>query len=584
MSKFTGLIFSYTGDALDEKTGLLRSIEAVSKASSRLIKLLRKGDPDVMDVRVIPTLGCEQEFFLVDRALYAHRPDLRLTGRTLIGQVPPKHQQLEDHYFGNIPSRVLAAISEAELELWKLGVPIKTRHNEVAPNQFEVAPIFEDANISVDHNLLTMEVIHKVAHRHQLKALFHEKPFAGVNGSGKHCNWSLMTSSGVNMLEPGEAPESNVLFLTTLMAILSAVHDHGPLLRASIASSSNDHRLGANEAPPAIVSVFLGANLTEILDAIEIGTSPQHLYRPTFKSISVGSRTLDVKLSSLPEILRDPTDRNRTSPFAFTGNKFEFRAVGSKQSPSFPVTVLNSAVAESMNRICDELTQGIEPMALIRKLITETKNVRFEGDNYSKAWEEEGSRRGLLNIKTSPKAYSLLVKPQHRNMLVDTCKVYSDAELNARHHVLLEKYSKDLLIESRTLVTMIRQYILPVAFKYRRDLATSFALGSSSKQQNEGRPSASLEEKLSSMNLSSPEQDTLQRLSSALDPAYKILLQLEFQIEKVSAMEEDAASQSLEAEKLAVLMSDLRVFVDKIEELSPDEYWQLPKYSDIFFN
>lgn len=569
---------------MDEKTGLLRSIDAVAKASCRLIKFLGNDKAADADVRVIPTLGCEQEFFLIDRSLYAHRPDLRLTGRTLLGKMPPKHQQLEDHYFGNIPSRVLAAISEAELELWKLGVPIKTRHNEVAPNQFEVAPIFEDANISVDHNLLTMEVIHKVAHRHNLKALFHEKPFAGVNGSGKHCNWSLLTSSGVNMLEPGNAPEENILFLATLLAVLMAVQDHGPLLRAAVASASNDHRLGANEAPPAIVSVFLGAYLSEVLNSIENGQSPQNLYRPTLKSISVGRRTLDVKLSSMPEICQDPTDRNRTSPFAFTGNKFEFRAVGSKQSPSFPVAVLNSGVAEAMNYICDRLESGDNAMALIRQLISKTKSVRFEGDNYSKEWEVEAERRGLLNIKTSPNSYSLLSKSNHREMLIEKCKVYSEAELNARFHVLLEKYAKDLLIESRTMVSMVRQFVLPVAFKYRRELMSGVTLQVSSSFPHK-QP---LEDVLSSsLKINAAEQDTCQRLSLEIDSAYRVLLQLESEVEKVEAIEHqngDPLCQSLAAEKLTLLMSELRVHVDKLEELSPDEYWQLPKYSDIFFN
>ena len=521
---------------------------------------------------------------MIDRGLYAHRPDLRLTGRTLFGKVPPKHQQLEDHYFGNIPSRVLAAISEAELELWKLGVPIKTRHNEVAPNQFEVAPIFEDANISVDHNLLTMEVIHKVAHRHNLKALFHEKPFAGVNGSGKHCNWSLLTSSGINMLEPGNAPEENLLFLLTLMAVLQAVQTHGPLLRTAVASASNDHRLGANEAPPAIVSVFLGVHLSEILNSIESGHSPQNTYRPTFKSISVGRRTLDVKLSLMPEICQDPTDRNRTSPFAFTGNKFEFRAVGSKQSPSFPVTVLNAGVAEAMNDICDKLEAGVDAMTLIRELISKTKAVRFEGDNYSQSWEVEAERRGLLNIKTSPRSYSLLTKPEHREMLVDKCKVYSEAELDARFHVLLEKYAKDLLIESKTMITMIRQYVLPVTFKYRRELVAGVTLqiSSSSKKSLEDNLSSSL-----SM-ANAAEQDTHQRLSIEINAAYSLLLQLEEKVGEVEKVEggqhSDPLRQSLAAEKLAQLMAQLRVHVDRLEELSPDEYWQLPKYSDIFFN
>lgn len=341
------VFISYNGDALDEKTVLLRSVELINNTATDLLHLL--GHKDV--TRVSATLGTEQEYFLLDRGLYALRPDLKICGRTLLGSLPPKHQQMEDHYFGRIPSRVLAAMSEAELELFKLGVPVKTRHNEVAPAQFELAPIFEDATVAVDHNLLTMDVLHRVAHRHKLKVLFHEKPFHGINGSGKHCNWSMAADNGLNLLEPTAHPESNPTFLLVLVAVINAVFKHSALLRCGIASASNDHRLGGNEAPPSIISVFLGEHLTEVLDSIEQGREMKKNSEPKLQSIKVGGTVLDVKVSTLPEIARDLTDRNRTSPFAFTGNKFEFRAVGSKQSPSFPVTLLNAAVASSLSEV-----------------------------------------------------------------------------------------------------------------------------------------------------------------------------------------------------------------------------------------
>ena len=360
------------------------------------------------------TLGTEQEFFLIDRGLYNLRPDLKITGRTLTGIVPPKHQQLEDHYFGQIPSRVLAAISEAELELYKIGVPVKTRHNEVAPNQFEMAPIFEEAVVAVDHNLVVMETLHQVAHRHKLKVLFHEKPFKGVNGSGKHCNWSMSTDLGDNLLDPTLKPETNYRFLLFLVAVLDAVHKHGGLLRAAIASASNEHRLGANEAPPGIISAFLGEHLTEVLNAIEESRDVRNFSQPHLQTVKLGGTALDIKVSTLPPIARDLTDRNRTSPFAFTGNKFEFRAVGSKQSPSFPVCVINAAVAASVTAVTEDLAKVMgsksEPsvddiLKVVRTYIKSSKAVRFEGNNYSEEWRQEAVKRGLLNIKSCPEAF-----------------------------------------------------------------------------------------------------------------------------------------------------------------------------------
>ncbi|KAJ1677700.1 hypothetical protein EV182_005612, partial [Spiromyces aspiralis] len=355
------VFISYNGEALDEKTVLLRSNEALSLASCELLSLI---DPGSHVNRIYTTMGIEQEFFLVDRSMYVLRPDLKITGRTLLGNLPPRHQQLEDHYFGRIPSRVMRVMSDLELECLRLGVPLKTRHNEVAPGQFEIAPIFEESSIAVDHNLLTMSVLHRVAHRHNLRALFHEKPYKGVNGSGKHCNWSICTERGENLLDPTVRPESNFRFLIFLLAVLHAVHRYSPLLRMAISSSSNDHRLGAQEAPPAIISVFLGDQLSEVLDAIEENRPIKDFSVPEFKTISVGGTVLDLKVAALPNISRDLTDRNRTSPFAFTGNKFEFRAVGSKQSPSFPITILNSAVTAAMHDIIKDLhaARGDKPL------------------------------------------------------------------------------------------------------------------------------------------------------------------------------------------------------------------------------
>ncbi|KAJ2792751.1 hypothetical protein H4R20_006728, partial [Coemansia guatemalensis] len=460
-------------------TGLLRSNEVLSRAACELVNLL---EPEAHVGHVHTTLGTEQEFFLVDRAMYALRQDLKITGRTLVGQLPPRHQQLEDHYFGRIPSRVMRAISELELECLRLGIPIKTRHNEVAPAQFEVAPIFEEASVAVDHNLLTMDVLHKVAHRHNLRVLYHEKPFKGVNGSGKHCNWAIATDRGENLLDPTVRPETNYRFILFLLAVLRALQEHAPLLRVAISSSSNEHRLGAQEAPPGIISAFLGDQLNEVLNAIEEDRPLKNFSVPQFQSIKVGGTVLDVKVAALPHIARDLTDRNRTSPFAFTGNKFEFRAVGSKQSPSFPVTVLNCAVTAAVHEITDSLRaqMGSKPrlsdedkLAVIRKFITMTKSVRFEGDNYSAEWVAEAERRGLPNIRSAPEAFTYLLKEKHLTMLTRTTGIFSEGELRSRYHILNERYAKDVIIEAETLKTIVGQQILPAAFEYRKFLAES---------------------------------------------------------------------------------------------------------------
>ncbi|RKP27977.1 glutamine synthetase type III N terminal-domain-containing protein [Syncephalis pseudoplumigaleata] len=569
------VFISYNGDALDEKTVLLRSSEAVSRTACTLLNLLDPappGHPCIVN-QVFTTLGTEQEFFLVDRALYALRPDLKICGRSLIGNLPPRHQQLEDHYFGKLPSRVLSAISEVELELYKLGVPLKTRHNEVAPAQFEVAPIFEEAVLAVDHNLLTMDAIHKVAHRHKLKALFHEKPFAGINGSGKHCNWSLSTDRGENLLDPTEKPETNYRFLLFLVAVLHAVHKHGGLLRAGISSASNDHRLGANEAPPGIISVFLGEHLTEVLRSIEESRPIKNFSRPEIQTIKLGGRVLDVKVSTLPNIARDLTDRNRTSPFAFTGNKFEFRAVGSKQSPSFPVTLLNTAIASSLSDVAAALREQMgdrpyptdaDKLAVIKKFIVSSKPVCFEGDNYSDSWVVEAEKRGLLNIRNAPDAFEQLQDATNRDMLLQQ-KVFNDSELQSRYHILHERYAKDVLIEVGTLLSMINTMVLPAAFEYRKSLAETCAslVAIGSKDM--------------------PERTILDELAPAITALQRDVTKLEEVSKEVEAIEEASVKSHAACERLLPLMDAIRANADFLEHRVPDKTWAIPKYTELLF-
>ncbi|KAJ3036436.1 hypothetical protein HDV00_002718 [Rhizophlyctis rosea] len=564
------VFIGYNGEALDEKTILLRSSEVLSNSAVRLLQVL--GDRETK--RVYATLGTEQEFFLIDRGIYNLRPDLKITGRTLIGTVPPKHQQLEDHYFGQMPSRVLAAISEAELELYKLGVPIKTRHNEVAPAQFEMAPIFEEASVAVDHNLLTMETLHQVAHRHNLKVLFHEKPFAGVNGSGKHCNWSMSTDQGDNLLDPTLKPETNYRFLLFLVATLDAVYKHGGLLRAAIASASNEHRLGANEAPPGIVSAFLGEHLTEVLDAIEENRDVRNFSQPHLQTVKVGGTVLDLKVSTLPQIARDLTDRNRTSPFAFTGNKFEFRAVGSKQSPSLPVVLLNAAVAASLNAVTEALIveKGSKPepsiediLTVVRKFIAASKLIRFEGNGYGQEWVEEAARRGLPNIKSAPVAFKQLLEPHNSNLL-QSLGIMSAEEVHSRYHILQEKYAKDLLIEANTLKNMVSQGVLPAAFTYRKDLADFLATQKALGLDFETSPEIGVYQKLTAVT------KELQAAAEKLDDL----------ISRLEKLEGDEAAD-LAGTELTVAMEATRVKVDTLEHYISDKAWPYPKYTELLF-
>ncbi|MEP6260261.1 MAG: glutamine synthetase III [Gillisia sp.] len=457
---------SYTGEALDYKTPLLRALQTIDTAATAVAKYFDKNVN-----RVETTLGWEQEYFLIDSALFASRPDLQLSGRTLLGHSPAKGQQLDDHYFGSIPSRVLSYMRDLEIECMLLGIPVKTRHNEVAPNQFELAPIFEEANLAVDHNSLLMDVMDKVAERHNFKVLFHEKPFQGINGSGKHNNWSLSTNTGVNLLSPGSTPMKNLQFLTFFINTIKAVHDHEELLRATIASAANDHRLGANEAPPAIISAFIGSQLTAVLDELE---------KVTDGKLSPQEKT-DLKLNvvgKIPEILLDNTDRNRTSPFAFTGNKFEFRAVGSQANCANPMTVLNTIVAKQLTDFKKSVDALIKDKKMkkddaifnvLREYIQDSKKIRFEGDGYGEAWQVEAAKRGLSNNKTTPQALRAQISKK-TIALFEEMKVMNKREVEARHEIELEEYSMRIQIEGRILGDIARNHIIPTAIKYQNIL------------------------------------------------------------------------------------------------------------------
>jgi glutamine synthetase len=544
------VFISYHGDALDNKTPLLRSMEVLSERALAVLRLL--GDHE--STRVVPTLGPEQEYFLVDRAFYALRPDLVASGRTLVGAKPPKGQELEDHYFGSIKDRILAFMQETENELFKLGVPIKTRHNEVAPSQYETAPIFEEANVASDHNQLVMETMGRVARRHDLALLLHEKPFAGINGSGKHCNWSLMDSEGRNLLEPGATPERNLQFLVFLAATLKGVHRRAGLLRAAIASAGNDHRLGANEAPPAIISVFLGEQLTRVLDAIERGETGG---ASAMERISLGIR-------KLPEVARDQTDRNRTSPFAFTGNKFEFRAVSSAQSISLPIAFLNAAVAEALGEFEEALSSRTSKgtslpeavLDVVREAVVATKSIRFEGNNYAPEWVDEARRRGLPNLKTSPEALAELVKPEAREFLART-KVFTEAESEARYHVRMERYVKDLDIEVEALKNVVTGHVLPAAY---RQLALLSQAGA-------GRTIRS----------------SAERMEASVEALNSRVQDLQQGAEKAGGEGDLEKRTRILADQVVPAMAAVREVCDRIEETVADEFWTLPKYREMLF-
>lgn len=554
------VFISYHGHALDEKTPLLRSVEALSTQATQLLHQI--GDTNVK--RVMATLGAEQEYFLIDKAYYNLRPDLILTGRTLLGARPPKGQELEDHYFGAIPSRVQAFMQEVEFELYRLGVPAKTRHNEVAPAQFELAPIFEDANVSSDHNHLTMEVMKKVAERHNFALLLHEKPFAGINGSGKHNNWSIATDTGINLLDPGATPHQNLRFLVVLVSILKAVHKHNALLRASIASSGNDHRLGANEAPPAIMSVFLGEQLSMILNKIKSGESIANAERAM----------INLGVSKIPAVARDNTDRNRTSPFAFTGNKFEFRAVGSSASCAFPMTCLNAAVAEAMSEMSALIKQKVANsgggdrdaaiLELVRETVIATEAIRFEGNGYSPEWVVEAEKRGLAHLRNTPEALNAFTYPSTKSLFIEQ-NVLSDAEVHSRHHVNIERYLKKVEIEIDTMRTLVDSYVIPAVSTYLGDLAKS----------------ASSLAKITGVDKTTTES-SVKKVAELLKETSDKRSAMESAYQACQSSGEEAKAKAF-AERVLPTMHALRDVCDRLEVVVGNAYWPLPKYREMLF-
>lgn len=559
------VFIGYNGEALDEMTPLLRSSDVLSAKAMELLELL--GDKGVF--RVYTTLGPEQEYFLIDRQHFAMRPDLVMANRTLVGAPPPRGQQLEDHYFGGIPDRTQACIAEVEHELYKLGVPIVTRHNEVAPSQFEMAPVFEETDLGVDHNQLVMAVLRRVALRHGLQAIVHEKPFAGINGSGKHCNWSMAIASdnaldGLNLLKPGHTPHQNLRFLVFLAAVLKAVHEHAGLLRAGIATSGNEHRLGANEAPPAIISVFMGAMLTRLIDDIIKG-----------KASGQGAEQELIKLgvNKLPEIEKDNTDRNRTSPFAFTGAKFEFRAVGGGQSIAWPITLLNAAVAGAIDDIIAQIrterkkTRKVEDatMKVVRKVFRETTPVRFEGNNYAEAWVTEAEKRGLPNLRRAPEGLAQLMTKKSQALLVGL-GILTKAELDSRYHVRIERYIKDILIEMHTLAELVDTLVLPAAYAYGGSLA-----GTAAQAKAAGITEIPQVDRANEIG----------RLAKQLKTKRDAMVKVR---DKAEHMHDDPTRAAmLLTSDGASAMEAVRGLCDKLELLVADDLWPLPKYREMLF-
>jgi len=554
------IFVSYTGESLDYKTPLLKSLGQLDKAATAVAQYF---DPNVTKVHA--TLGAEQEYFIVDRALYDARPDLVMSGRAVFGHIPARGQQLEDHYFGSIPPRVHSFMVDFEIEAFKLGIPVRTRHNEVAPSQFECAPSFEEINLAVDHNQLLMDVMDKVAEKHGLKVLFHEKPFAGVNGSGKHNNWSLCTNTGVNLLGPSSKPKENLQFLTFFVNVVRGVYEHADLLRASIATASNDHRLGANEAPPAIMSVFIGQELTRVLDEIEESATI---------AINKGDNMyMKLGLNKIPSILLDNTDRNRTSPFAFTGNKFEFRAVGSSANSANAMTALNAIMTEQLNKfkkdVDAEINNGVKKevaiVNVLRQYIKESKSIRFEGNGYSEEWVVEAASRGLSNVKTTPHALDFYTT-EKTVKLFDENGIMSPREVHARHEIMLEDYTKKIQIESRIMGDLALNHIIPTAIAYQNKLI---------------------------VNVKGLTDIGLKASSTVVDLINQITTYIDAINTHVDAMVEDrkAANNVEDARERAVLYCDkvrahfehIRYAVDKLELIVDDEDWPLVKYREMLF-
>ncbi len=557
---------AYTGEALDYKTPLLRALQSVDQAA---VAVARYFDKNVKKVNA--SLGWEQEYFLIDSALAASRPDIMMTGRTLLGHTPAKGQQLDDHYFGTIPNRAMSYMRDLEKECMLLGIPVKTRHNEVAPNQFELAPIYEEANLAVDHNSLLMDVMEKIAERHNFKVLFHEKPFAGVNGSGKHNNWSLSTDTGVNLLSPGKTPMSNLQFLTFFINTIKAVYDNEELIRASIASASNDHRLGASEAPPAIISVFIGEQLTKVLEELEGVTKGK---------LSPQEKT-DLKLNvvgKIPEILLDNTDRNRTSPFAFTGNKFEFRAVGSLANCANPMTVLNSVVAKQLIEFKKEVDILIDKKDLkkdeavfnvLREYIKQSKRILFEGNGYGNQWQREAKKRGLSNNKTTPEALKARVSNKTIE-LFESLGVMNKVEIEARYEIEIEEYTLHIQIESRVLGDIARNHVIPTAVRYQNILIKNVTglkeiYGSDFKKY--------AQEQL----------ELIQDISKRLEAINSGVTKMINERKKANALGDSEKTAQSYCNKVRPYIEDIRYHCDKLELLIDDELWPLTKYRELIF-
>lgn len=549
---------SYTGEALDKKTPLLRSMEAISKEALRVLKALG----NTTATRVITTVGPEQEYFIIDRKMYDQRKDLILTGRTLFGAKPPKGQELEDHYFGSLRIRISAFMKEVDQELWKLGILAKTKHNEVAPAQHELAPIFSTTNVATDHNQLTMEILRKVAKRHDLVCLLHEKPFAGVNGSGKHNNWSMATNDGQNLLEPGKTPHENQQFLLFLSAVIRAVDEYPDMLRVSAANTGNDHRLGANEAPPAIISIFLGDQLTDILEQIQNGSAK----RPK------SSGELTIGVTTLPTLHKDTTDRNRTSPFAFTGNKFEFRMVPSSGSIADPNMVINTIVAEILSQFADRLEKAKDVSAEVRAIISETvkkhKQIIFNGNNYSDEWVAEAEKRGLPNINSTVAAIPALIKEKNIKTF-EKQGVLSRIEMHARYEIMLENYSKKINIEALTMLDMAKRQILPAVISFTGEIAGAI---------NNVKAASVKADTSAQENLLIAVSDTLKSFSENIAA-------LESALDGVEKIGEDALKiAEYYRDVVVVAMNKLRADGDRLETMVDAEFWPIPTYADMLFN
>jgi len=558
------IFVSYTGDSLDAKTPLIKALVALDKAA---VDVCQYFDKNV--AKVTATLGWEQEYFVIDAGMVNARPDILMTGRTVFGHAPAKGQQLDDHYFGAIPERIYAFMRDYEMESYKLGIPLRTRHNEVAPCQFECAPIFEEANLAVDHNTLLMDVMTRVAKRHGLIVLLHEKPFAGINGSGKHNNWSIATDTGINLLAPGKTPKTNLMFLTFFVNTIKAVHDYAGLVRASIASAGNDHRLGANEAPPAIISIFIGKYLTEVLNQVETRVSGK------FDEQDEAMLKLDIH-KTIPELMLDNTDRNRTSPFAFTGNKFEFRAVGSAANCANAMTVLNSIVADTLKKFKKDVDAFIEKgdkkeiaiMQVIQRYIVESKSILFEGDGYSDEWAKEAEKRGLPNVKTTPVALDAYTTNLAKKLFLSN-DIYSHSELEARHEIMLEAYIKKVQIEARTMGELATSVILPSAIKYQNVLITNIR----------GLKEVGLKGEAYSNQMSILEE--ISHHINAMSSGVKKMIEAR---KKANVITDNRAKAIAYCDNIkGAYFDEIRYHVDKLELLVDDEYWLLPKYREMLF-